>query len=58
MFEREPVVSEKLFGMDNVVLSNHRAVDMEQSFFNVSQMVVANLETFFAGAPLMTPVLD
>ncbi|KAI8025357.1 Glyoxylate/hydroxypyruvate reductase HPR3 [Camellia lanceoleosa] len=58
VFENEPTVPKELFGLDNVVLSPHRAAFTEESFFDCSQLVIANLEAFFGNRPLLTPVTD
>lgn len=56
VYENEPDVPPELFGMDNVVLSNHRAVLTPESMQGVLDLVVGNLEAFFAGKPLLSPV--
>lgn len=58
VFENEPNVPKELFGLDNVVLSPHRAVFTEESFRDLFDLVVGNLEAFFANKPLLTPVMD
>ncbi|KAL7203614.1 hypothetical protein ACSBR2_016807 [Camellia fascicularis] len=58
VFENEPNVPKELFGLDNVVLLPHRAAFTEESFFDCSQLVIANLEAFFGNRPLLTPVTD
>lgn len=57
VFENEPNVPEELFGLDNVVLSPHRAVFTEESINDMAELVAANLEAFFANKPLLTPVV-
>ncbi|GAV79603.1 2-Hacid_dh domain-containing protein/2-Hacid_dh_C domain-containing protein [Cephalotus follicularis] len=56
VFENEPYVPKELFTMDNVVLSPHRAVLTQESFEAIQEVVVANLEAFFANKPLVSPV--
>ncbi|RLM66289.1 Glyoxylate reductase [Panicum miliaceum] len=56
VFENEPDVPAELFAMDNVVLSNHRAVLTPESIRGVLHIVSGNLEAFFAGRPLLSPV--
>uniref|UniRef100_A0A803LRC3 Glyoxylate/hydroxypyruvate reductase HPR3 n=1 Tax=Chenopodium quinoa TaxID=63459 RepID=A0A803LRC3_CHEQI len=56
VFEYEPNISKELFGLDNVVLSPHRAAFTPQSFKAVEDIVVANLEAFFSNKPLITPI--
>lgn len=58
VFENEPMVPEELFQMGNVVLSPHRAVFTPESLSVVSQVVIDNLEAFFANKSLLTLVLD
>jgi glyoxylate/hydroxypyruvate reductase len=54
--ENEPHVPPELFAMDNVVLSNHRAVATPESIRDVIDLVAGNLDAFFAGRPLLSPV--
>ncbi|RLM74131.1 glyoxylate/hydroxypyruvate reductase HPR3 isoform X1 [Panicum miliaceum] len=56
VFENEPDVPAELLAMDNVVLSNHRAVLTPESIRGVLDIVAGNLEAFFAGRPLLSPV--
>ncbi|KQJ95825.1 glyoxylate/hydroxypyruvate reductase HPR3-like [Brachypodium distachyon] len=56
VFEDEPRVPEELVAMENVVLTPHKAVFTPESMADLDRLVVANLEAFFAGAPLLTPV--
>ncbi|GMP43088.1 hypothetical protein CsSME_00012593 [Camellia sinensis var. sinensis] len=58
VFENEPNVSKELFGLDNVVLLPHRAAFTEESSFDCSQLVIANLEAFFENKPRLSPVID
>jgi len=56
VFAREPEVPEALMGLDNVVLLPHlgsATIDTRQAMAN---LVVANLQAFFRGQPLLTPV--
>uniref|UniRef100_A0ACD5Z0Z2 Uncharacterized protein n=1 Tax=Avena sativa TaxID=4498 RepID=A0ACD5Z0Z2_AVESA len=57
VFEDEPNVPAELLGMDNVVLTHHQAVFTPESMADLDRLVVDNLEAFFAGAPLLTPVV-
>uniref|UniRef100_A0ACD5WPS6 Uncharacterized protein n=1 Tax=Avena sativa TaxID=4498 RepID=A0ACD5WPS6_AVESA len=57
VFEDEPNVPAELLGMDNVVLTHHQAVFTPESMAALDRLVVDNLEAFFAGAPLLTPVV-
>ncbi|XBI97905.1 hypothetical protein VPH35_018204 [Triticum aestivum] len=56
VFENEPDVPPELFSMDNVVLSAHRAVATPESIRGTIELVAANLDAFFAGKPLLSPV--
>jgi hydroxypyruvate reductase 2 len=57
VFEDEPNVPAELLGMDNVVLTHHQAVFTPEAMADLDRLVAGNLEAFFAGAPLLTPVL-
>lgn len=56
VFENEPYVPEELFGLDNVVLAPHMACCTPESFRNMCDHVIANLQAFFSGRPLLSPV--
>ncbi|XP_047068790.1 glyoxylate/hydroxypyruvate reductase HPR3-like [Lolium rigidum] len=56
VFEHEPKVPAELFSMDNVVLSRHIAVFTEESRSDVHAHTIGNLEAFFSGQPLLSPV--
>ncbi|XP_062225075.1 glyoxylate/hydroxypyruvate reductase HPR3-like [Phragmites australis] len=56
VYENEPDVPPELFGMDNVVLSDHRAVLTPESVRGVLDIVSGNLEAFYAGGSLLSPV--
>ncbi|KAK1294081.1 Glyoxylate/hydroxypyruvate reductase HPR3 [Acorus calamus] len=56
VFENEPSVPKELFLMENVVLSPHHADYTPESFQDLFDLSIANLEAFFAGQPLLTPV--
>ncbi|KAL6885556.1 hypothetical protein ACP4OV_010335 [Aristida adscensionis] len=57
VFENEPGVPEELRAMDNVVLTPHIAVFTAESKADMCDHTIANLEAFFSGKPLLTPVL-
>ncbi|KAK9056224.1 hypothetical protein SSX86_027314 [Deinandra increscens subsp. villosa] len=57
-FENEPNVPKELFGLDNVVLLPHSSGFTKESFYDVAQVLIGNLEAFFAGKPLLTPVAN
>uniref|UniRef100_A0A453AAY2 D-isomer specific 2-hydroxyacid dehydrogenase NAD-binding domain-containing protein n=1 Tax=Aegilops tauschii subsp. strangulata TaxID=200361 RepID=A0A453AAY2_AEGTS len=56
VFEHEPKVPAELFSMENVVLSRHVAVLTEESRSDLRAHTIGNLEAFFSGQPLLTPV--
>jgi hydroxypyruvate reductase 2 len=56
VFEHEPKVPAELFSMDNVVLSRHAAVFTEESRLDIHAHTIGNLEAFFSGQPLLSPV--
>jgi glyoxylate/hydroxypyruvate reductase len=56
VFENEPDVPEELLSMDNVVLSPHAAVVTVESRSDLRDHTIGNLEAFFSGRPLLTPV--
>ncbi|XBI97819.1 hypothetical protein VPH35_018133 [Triticum aestivum] len=56
VYENEPAVPPELLAMDNVVLSDHRAVLTTESIGGVLQVVIANLDAFYSGRPLVSPV--
>ncbi|TVT97652.1 hypothetical protein EJB05_57102, partial [Eragrostis curvula] len=56
VYENEPHVPPELVDMDNVVLSDHRAVLTPESIRGALDMVAGNLDAFFAGRPLLSPV--
>lgn len=58
VFENEPHVPAELLSLDNVVLSPHVAVFTEESFQDLAELMIANLEAFFSNEPLITPVMD
>jgi lactate dehydrogenase-like 2-hydroxyacid dehydrogenase len=57
VFEKEPQVPEALLGLDNVVLSPHQGSATHQTRNKMGALVVANLDAWFAGEPLLTPVV-
>ncbi|XP_048131916.1 glyoxylate/hydroxypyruvate reductase HPR3-like [Rhodamnia argentea] len=58
VFENEPKVPEELLALDNVVLSPHTAAFTPESFSDLCDLVIGNLEAFFSNKPLLSPVLD
>lgn len=57
VFDGEPNAPEALFALDNVVLSPHQGSATHQTRYAMGQLVVANLDAFFAGDPLLTQVV-
>lgn len=57
VFEHEPGAPKELYELDNVVLSPHVAVFTEESFRDLFELIVGNLEAFFSNKPLLSPVL-
>ncbi|XP_076886453.1 glyoxylate/hydroxypyruvate reductase HPR3-like [Bidens hawaiensis] len=56
VYENEPNVPKELFGLDNVVVLPHSSACTKECFQDAAQIVVNNLEAFFANRPLITPV--
>jgi len=57
VFENEPQVPTALFGLDNVVLSPHQGSATNKTRNKMGALVVANLDAWFAGEPLISPVV-
>ena len=57
VLEGEPQVPEALMGLDNVVLSPHTAGATFETWEDVTQEVLANLDAFFATGRVLTPVI-
>lgn len=57
VFVNEPNVPEALFAMDNVVLQPHQGSATVNTRKAMADLVLANLEAWAAGQPLVTPVL-
>ncbi len=56
VFADEPNVPEDMLKMDNVVLSPHVGSATRETRSIMGQLVVDNLDAFFEGKPLLTPV--
>ncbi|CAL5359966.1 unnamed protein product [Camellia sinensis] len=56
VYEEEPEVPRELFKLDNVVLSPHRAVATPEAFVALQEVVIANIEAFFANKPLPSQI--
>ena len=57
VFQHEPEVPEALLELDNVVLQPHQASATLETRDAMGQLVVDNLKAYFAGRPLLTPVV-
>lgn len=56
VFDDEPRVPDALKRLSNVVLTPHIAAQSPQAAQDTVQLVVLNLQAFFSGQPLLTPV--
>ena len=56
VFVHEPLVPEALLAMDNVVLQPHLGSATYETRRNMGQLVLDNLEAWFAGKPLLTEI--
>ena len=57
VFAQEPHVPETLFAMDNVVLQPHQGSATVNTRKAMADLVLANLDAWAAGKPLITPVV-
>lgn len=57
VFENEPHVPKELLSMDNVVLSPHAGTATWETRQAMAKVVQDNLHAFFAGTPLLNPVV-
>ncbi|PSS17926.1 Hydroxyphenylpyruvate reductase [Actinidia chinensis var. chinensis] len=57
VFENEPEVPEKLFGLGNVVLTPHVGPATIETRMAMADLVIGNLESHFLNKPLLTPVV-
>jgi lactate dehydrogenase-like 2-hydroxyacid dehydrogenase len=56
VYEREPNIPERLRKLDNVVLTPHMAALSRSAQKAQRDLLFANLEAFFAGRPVLSPV--
>lgn len=56
VFEKEPQVPEALRAMDNVVLVPHIGSSTRETRHAMADLAAANLQAYFGGKPLITPV--
>lgn len=59
MYSRTNLVclTEELFGLDNVVLSPHRAVGTPESMLALKNVVIGNLSAFFENKRLLSQIM-
>jgi hydroxypyruvate reductase len=56
VFEHEPNIPDRLKGLDNVVLTPHMAAISANAQRAQRDIMFSNLDAFFAGRPVLTPV--
>jgi lactate dehydrogenase-like 2-hydroxyacid dehydrogenase len=56
VYEREPIVPDALRALPNVALTPHIGGDTREAAEAMGRMVLANVDAFFAGQPIPTPV--
>jgi lactate dehydrogenase-like 2-hydroxyacid dehydrogenase len=56
VYEHEPNIPDRLKALDNVVLTPHMAAISANAQRAQRDIMFANLEAFFAGRPVLTPV--
>jgi lactate dehydrogenase-like 2-hydroxyacid dehydrogenase len=56
VFEREPDIPDRLRALDNVILTPHMAAISANAQRAQRDLMFANLDAFFAGRPVLTPV--
>ena len=56
VFEREPAVPQELLSMPRVTVTPHMGSDTDEVQDALQRLVLANLEAFFAGRPVLTPI--
>ena len=56
VFSNEPCVPEALLALDNVVLLPHLGSATAETRWAMAELVLRNLQAFFRGEPLLTPV--
>ncbi len=57
VFANEPRVSEKLLWMPNVIMTPHQGSATADTRLAMALLLIENVEAFFAGKPLPTPVV-
>jgi lactate dehydrogenase-like 2-hydroxyacid dehydrogenase len=56
VFANEPNVPSELFALDNVVLLPHQASATLETRLGMGDLVLRNVQAYFAGQPVLTPV--
>jgi lactate dehydrogenase-like 2-hydroxyacid dehydrogenase len=56
VFENEPEVPERLLALESVVLTPHIAVQTPETQADTRNLVISNVESFFATGRLLTPI--
>lgn len=56
VYENEPNVPERLRALENVVLTPHIAAGSDAAQIAQQELLLGNLDAFFAGRPLLSPV--
>lgn len=56
VFENEPLVPQELYALDNVVLSPHRGGAVPEALVRLQEIIIANIEAFFANKPLLSEI--
>jgi hydroxypyruvate reductase len=56
VYEHEPQVPDRLKVLENVVLTPHIAANAESAQLAQQELLLSNLEAYFAGKPLLSPV--
>jgi lactate dehydrogenase-like 2-hydroxyacid dehydrogenase len=56
VYQDEPNVPEALFGLDQVILQPHQGSATRETRRAMADLVIGNLDCFFAGEPLLTPL--
>ncbi|WNJ90811.1 2-hydroxyacid dehydrogenase [Bosea sp. 685] len=57
VYEHEPQVPDRLKVLENVVLTPHIAANAESAQIAQQDLLLGNLEAYFAGKPLLSPVV-
>jgi hydroxypyruvate reductase len=58
VFREEPTSSDRWHGVPNIILSPHLAGATEEALCRMAELVHLNLNAFFSGKPLPTPVAE